>query len=290
MDAGRSALYRQRPQRGRPVPVADGGRHAALPRVPPARARHARHRPPRCSRRSSARRISPRDSTIRRRHRRCPARPRASPTLGQSQFPARTHLRARGSRISTATCPAPKTGRNGRHPLPDRAAFARRVRRAGHRRDGQVVAYDPGRRYAARLWWLLRWLGHDAVAGARRRLAAGTRAGGPLTPTRRRCGGTPPLAADATRRSTPTVASPAAARRRRGRMRSCSMHEPASVSAVKSSRSTRSPGTSPARSTASTRTTCADGRFKPPAVAARRLRGAAGDTRPGAASISADRA
>jgi thiosulfate/3-mercaptopyruvate sulfurtransferase len=58
-----------------------------------------------------------------------------------------------------------KTGKNGRHPLPDIDAFAKKM--GSIRIDGgkQVIAYDDaGGPYAARLWWLLRWLGHDNVA------------------------------------------------------------------------------------------------------------------------------
>jgi len=57
------------------------------------------------------------------------------------------------------------TGTNGRHPLPDPEVFARKLGAAGVDRTKQVVAYDAhGGSYAARLWWMLRWLGHDAVA------------------------------------------------------------------------------------------------------------------------------
>lgn len=60
---------------------------------------------------------------------------------------------------------APKTGRNGRHPLPDRADFAALMRAQGLTSESQVVAYDGGGgMYAAHLWWMLRWLGHDKVA------------------------------------------------------------------------------------------------------------------------------
>ena len=60
---------------------------------------------------------------------------------------------------------APKTGRNGRHPLPAPEQFARRLGELGVDNAKQVVAYDAsGGCYAARLWWMLRWLGHDAVA------------------------------------------------------------------------------------------------------------------------------
>ena len=60
---------------------------------------------------------------------------------------------------------APKTGMNGRHPLPSAEASAALFGRLGVDTSKQVVAYDQGPgSYAARLWWMLRWLGHDAVA------------------------------------------------------------------------------------------------------------------------------
>jgi thiosulfate/3-mercaptopyruvate sulfurtransferase len=60
---------------------------------------------------------------------------------------------------------APKTGKNGRHPLPDPGKFAQRLGELGISNASQVVAYDAsGGPYAARLWWMLRWLGHEAVA------------------------------------------------------------------------------------------------------------------------------
>ncbi len=53
----------------------------------------------------------------------------------------------------------------GRHPLPDRASFARRMADLGLAPGLQVVAYDAqGGMYAARLWWMLRWIGHSPVA------------------------------------------------------------------------------------------------------------------------------
>jgi len=60
---------------------------------------------------------------------------------------------------------AEPTGTNGRHPLPDRAAFAARMAELGVTKDGLVVAYDNvGGYYASRLWWMLRWAGHGQVA------------------------------------------------------------------------------------------------------------------------------
>lgn len=53
----------------------------------------------------------------------------------------------------------------GRHPLPERAAFVETLRRWGVNHGSQVVAYDAhGGMFAARLWWMLRWIGHEAVA------------------------------------------------------------------------------------------------------------------------------
>ena len=75
-----------------------------------------------------------------------------------------------------------KTGRNGRHPLPDRAAFARTVGRLGIRPDTPVVALDAqGGVYAARLWWMLRWLGHETVAVLDGGLQAWKQSGGALS-------------------------------------------------------------------------------------------------------------
>jgi len=59
----------------------------------------------------------------------------------------------------------PMTGTNGRHPLPDSEALAKTFGRFGIEDGVQVVAYDQDNgMYASRLWWLLRWAGHDAAA------------------------------------------------------------------------------------------------------------------------------
>lgn len=59
----------------------------------------------------------------------------------------------------------PKTGTNGRHPLPDPAVLAQAFGRLGIASGRQVVAYDQDNgQWASRLWWLLRWMGHDAAA------------------------------------------------------------------------------------------------------------------------------
>src|SRR5262249_29064487 len=59
----------------------------------------------------------------------------------------------------------PRTGTNGRHPLPDVHTLAETFGRLGITSGVQVVAYDQDSgMYASRLWWMLRWLGHDAAA------------------------------------------------------------------------------------------------------------------------------
>lgn len=56
-------------------------------------------------------------------------------------------------------------GVTGRHPLPDPTWLASRLTALGVSNTSSVVAYDDGNgMFAARLWWLLRWLGHEDVA------------------------------------------------------------------------------------------------------------------------------
>lgn len=84
----------------------------------------------------------------------------------------------------------PKTGHNGRHPLPEAEAMRRTFGAWGIAENTHVVAYDDmsGALGGARLWWLLRYMGHDRAAvldgGWRAWLAAGgpTRAGAETRP------------------------------------------------------------------------------------------------------------
>ena len=82
------------------------------------------------------------------------------------------HEQYRGSHVPGAVyaslgedLAAPRTGRNGRHPVPSVEVLAATFGRLGISRDRQVVAYDQDSgMYASRLWWSLRYLGHDTVA------------------------------------------------------------------------------------------------------------------------------
>ena len=76
----------------------------------------------------------------------------------------------------------PITAQTGRHPLPDAAKFVATLSRWGIDRDVQVVAYDQGNGvYAARAWWLLRWVGHTKVAALDGGFAAWQETGLPVS-------------------------------------------------------------------------------------------------------------
>jgi len=87
-----------------------------------------------------------------------------SPERGRAEH-ARSHIPGARFLHMDEDLSAPKTGRNGRHPLPDPQVLVEKLGRAGVDARKQVVAYDAqGGMMAARLWWLLRWLGHLPVA------------------------------------------------------------------------------------------------------------------------------
>ena len=76
---------------------------------------------------------------------------------------------------------APVGAHTGRHPLPTPAAFAAALTRLGISNDSKVIAYDDANgSFAARLWWMLRWVGHDAVAVLDGGFQAWRKLGGPL--------------------------------------------------------------------------------------------------------------
>jgi thiosulfate/3-mercaptopyruvate sulfurtransferase len=83
----------------------------------------------------------------------------------------------------------------GRHPLPNRAAWAQTLGNCGITPQTPVVCYDDqGGPYAARAWWLLRWMGHHDVAVLDGGKRAWTEAGGTLhtdAPAAKRCAAYP---------------------------------------------------------------------------------------------------
>jgi thiosulfate/3-mercaptopyruvate sulfurtransferase len=88
----------------------------------------------------------------------------ANPAWGEEQYVAGHIPGARYAHLDRDLSGA-KTGTNGRHPLPTIDEMAARFGAMGIDGTTQVVAYDQDSGvYAARLWWMLRFMGHDAVA------------------------------------------------------------------------------------------------------------------------------
>ena len=105
----------------------------------------------------------------------------ADPAAGERAFAAKHIPESLYVHLDRDLC-GPLTGGNGRHPLPERRAFAATAGRLGVTPETQVVALDrQGGVYAARLWWMLRWLGHEAVAVLDGGLRAWQAAGGPTS-------------------------------------------------------------------------------------------------------------
>lgn len=72
---------------------------------------------------------------------------------------------------------------SGRHPLPDPVGFVQKLAAWGIDSSKQIVAYDDsGSIYSARLWWMLRWVGHYRVAVLDGGWGNWLRAGGVVTP------------------------------------------------------------------------------------------------------------
>jgi thiosulfate/3-mercaptopyruvate sulfurtransferase len=103
------------------------------------------------------------------------------PALGEQQY-REAHIGGALFASLDRDLSAPKTGKNGRHPLPDPNAFGEWLGRCGLKPTDQVVCYDAGNgAMAARLWWMLRWVGHDAAAVLDGGLAKWVAEGRPLT-------------------------------------------------------------------------------------------------------------
>ena len=76
----------------------------------------------------------------------------------------------------------PHAASGGRHPLPSREAFAKWLGSVGFSNDMQAVVYDrQGVNFSGRLWWMLKWLGHEAVAVLDGGMPAWYAAGGVVT-------------------------------------------------------------------------------------------------------------
>jgi thiosulfate/3-mercaptopyruvate sulfurtransferase len=88
----------------------------------------------------------------------------AKPELGEAQY-REAHIPGALFASLDRDLSAPKTGKNGRHPLPKPEVLAAWLGRCGVHPSDTVICYDAGNgAMAARMWWLLRWVGHSAVA------------------------------------------------------------------------------------------------------------------------------
>jgi len=105
----------------------------------------------------------------------------ADPTLGQRQY-REGHIPGAFYLDLNRDLSGPVGAHGGRHPLPDPDQLAQTLSKLGVQAQTQVVAYDDSRlAFAARLWWLLRALGHRRVAVLNGGLAAYRAAGYSLT-------------------------------------------------------------------------------------------------------------
>jgi len=88
----------------------------------------------------------------------------AKPDLGEQQYRA-GHIPGALFAHLDRDLSGKKSGKNGRHPLPEAGEFEKWLETTGLAPKDQVVCYDAGNgSMAARLWWMLRWIGHDKVA------------------------------------------------------------------------------------------------------------------------------
>lgn len=88
----------------------------------------------------------------------------ARPQWGAEEF-ARAHIPQARFAHCDRQLSGPRTSASGRHPLPDAQSFVEFLAASGVSTSSQIVAYDAqGGMFAARLWWLARWVGHSAVA------------------------------------------------------------------------------------------------------------------------------
>jgi len=103
------------------------------------------------------------------------------PELGEAQY-RESHLPGAVFASLDRDLSAPKNGTNGRHPLPDPGAFVAWLGQQGLTPGDRVVCYDGANgAMAARLWWMLRWIGHEDVAVLDGGFAKWTKEGRPVT-------------------------------------------------------------------------------------------------------------
>jgi thiosulfate/3-mercaptopyruvate sulfurtransferase len=110
----------------------------------------------------------------------------ANPNAGYEQYRSGHIPGARYAHLNQDLS-GPITPSTGRHPLPPLEEFVRRLGAWGIDERSQVIAYDDaGGAIAARLWWMLRWVGHEAAAVLNGGLKAWLAAGLPLETDERR--------------------------------------------------------------------------------------------------------
>jgi thiosulfate/3-mercaptopyruvate sulfurtransferase len=92
----------------------------------------------------------------------------ANPAAGRAAYQAAHVPNAAFADVDadlSSKTPGPDGAFRGRHPLPAREAFIDTLRNWGVNQNSQVIVYDAqGGMFAARVWWMLRWIGHEAVA------------------------------------------------------------------------------------------------------------------------------
>ena len=112
------------------------------------------------------------------------------PELGQQQFdeahiPSAIYVNL-DKHLSAKNDPTAASG--GRHPLPSRENFAAWLGSIGFTNAHQAVVYDRnGVNYCGRLWWMLKWVGHEAVAVLDGGLQAWKTSGGAVESSTNRC-------------------------------------------------------------------------------------------------------
>jgi thiosulfate/3-mercaptopyruvate sulfurtransferase len=104
-----------------------------------------------------------------------------NPALGEQQY-AEAHIPGAVFAHLDKALSAEKTGKNGRHPLPEAKAFLGWLGKRGVNLADTIVCYDGGNgAMASRLWWMLRWAGHENAAVLNGGFAKWQKEGRPVT-------------------------------------------------------------------------------------------------------------